>query len=353
MLITNINLGTTSDSQGRAEQNLRRLTTQVATLLRENQALNLLLTASKSCLTSRSSLDTTSFRATLPDLAENLLVRSQLSISSAESRLVFEQDLKQSRVYRRAKRVSLDVSMRSSVDRSHGWSIFTGLSLGKISNISVLALPIHARDIPNLQHYNFNLGLPQYPHIMGSISLPSEPLGELDTVECLEVQRRLSGLEIYPYTEHLVETTQQLGENADPISTLIDMFRCGTPLLTLLIYGAGRVHNLPVANVDLQLKSAGWDGWGLLAELLDACLGCLGTAQVPFTLSDLMDPAMHSQMRVRVPNSNPTRSSVTIHPLLIVDNYFSLGSQVCPSSPDDHTADGTKRNTIVSAVGNY
>lgn len=67
----------------------------------------------------------------------------------------FERDLKASRVYRRAKRDTMDFSFRSSVARTHTWSIFSGISLSNISEISVLALPLYAEDVANPQHYQF------------------------------------------------------------------------------------------------------------------------------------------------------------------------------------------------------
>lgn len=67
----------------------------------------------------------------------------------------FEIYLKTSRVYRRAKRHSMDYSFRSSIVRPGSWSVFSGLSLNDISVISVIALPITADDLTNPQHYVF------------------------------------------------------------------------------------------------------------------------------------------------------------------------------------------------------
>ncbi|KAN0117584.1 hypothetical protein V8E51_003561 [Hyaloscypha variabilis] len=65
----------------------------------------------------------------------------------------FQLDLSTSRVYRRTISYECDTSFTTSVVRSHAWSVFTGLSLSEISNISVIGLPLSARDISNPQWY--------------------------------------------------------------------------------------------------------------------------------------------------------------------------------------------------------
>ena len=80
---------------------------------------------------------------------------SSTNPGSGLSRFEFEDDLESSRVYRRAQRDSMDFSFRSSIARTNAWSIFSGLSLGDISAISVIALPVFAQDITNAHHYVF------------------------------------------------------------------------------------------------------------------------------------------------------------------------------------------------------
>jgi hypothetical protein len=70
-------------------------------------------------------------------------------------RFDFQDDLEASRPYRNAHRDSMDFSLRTSIAPSHVLSAFSGLSLGDISNLSVIALPIHAGDITNSCHYGF------------------------------------------------------------------------------------------------------------------------------------------------------------------------------------------------------
>jgi hypothetical protein len=65
----------------------------------------------------------------------------------------FQIDLSTSRVYRRTVSYECDISFTTSVVRTHAWSVFTGLSLSEISEISVIALPLSARDISNPQWY--------------------------------------------------------------------------------------------------------------------------------------------------------------------------------------------------------
>jgi hypothetical protein len=72
------------------------------------------------------------------------------------SQFSFESDLDTSRVYRRTRPYPLeDASFTSSAIRTHVWSIFSGLSLSQVSNISALALPVYSDDISNSQRYNF------------------------------------------------------------------------------------------------------------------------------------------------------------------------------------------------------
>ena len=83
--------------------------------------------------------------------------KSPLNINTNSSlpKSDFEDDLESSRVYRRAQRDTMDFSYRSSITRSNAWSVFSGLSLGDISLISVIGLPVFPHDITNAHHYNF------------------------------------------------------------------------------------------------------------------------------------------------------------------------------------------------------
>ena len=119
----------------------------------------------------RSSIETASPRPDIWNLGDGSDSQYGPVPRFPSSGLLFEQDLKASRVYRRAKRHSLDISIRSSVARTHAWSIFSGLSLGQISSISVLALPLYPTDISNPEHYALKENLPQSAEGLASESV--------------------------------------------------------------------------------------------------------------------------------------------------------------------------------------
>ncbi|RGP70082.1 hypothetical protein FSPOR_4194 [Fusarium sporotrichioides] len=110
------------------------------------------------------------------------------------SKFDFEDDLEASRAYRRAKRDTMDFSFRSSIARSNSWSVFSGLSLGDISIMSVIALPVYQEDLTNAQHYDF--GNDRIVVLEDPQPATQRPL----LVECLEIlqkMRQLPGIEEY------------------------------------------------------------------------------------------------------------------------------------------------------------
>ncbi|KAK4163354.1 hypothetical protein QBC43DRAFT_355099 [Cladorrhinum sp. PSN259] len=82
---------------------------------------------------------------------------SQSALLTSSLPRPFECHLELSRVYRRARnpRNTMDFSFRSSIARTNTWSVFSGLSLGEISVLSVVALPIYPDDLRNSHHYDF------------------------------------------------------------------------------------------------------------------------------------------------------------------------------------------------------
>ncbi|KAK3331567.1 hypothetical protein B0T19DRAFT_83146 [Cercophora scortea] len=68
-------------------------------------------------------------------------------------RFAFEDVLEQSWVYQRNQENECDCSFASSDQRSHAWSIFSGFSLGVISTLSVIAMPLSLADIYNRRYY--------------------------------------------------------------------------------------------------------------------------------------------------------------------------------------------------------
>ncbi|KAI0099904.1 Pleckstrin homology domain-containing protein [Nemania sp. FL0031] len=65
----------------------------------------------------------------------------------------FEDELKTSGVYRRARRDSMDFSFRSSVPDLHAWSMLSARTLAKVSVLSVTALPLDLVEVTNRHHY--------------------------------------------------------------------------------------------------------------------------------------------------------------------------------------------------------
>jgi hypothetical protein len=72
----------------------------------------------------------------------------------------FEETLEKSRAYRRAPNWNLDdVSYRSSILNPHALSLLSrlsSLSLGDVSTISIIALPLFSTDLSNSSHYCFS-----------------------------------------------------------------------------------------------------------------------------------------------------------------------------------------------------
>ena len=73
----------------------------------------------------------------------------------------FDQDLKTSRVYKRAALRQSELSLPSSAARSLNWSFFSGKSLASISDVSVLSLPVFPRELWNPEHYMTGKGNPK------------------------------------------------------------------------------------------------------------------------------------------------------------------------------------------------
>ena len=90
-----------------------------------------------------------------PQTTSMIFENSSTGLPSIVFHSAFENDLKNSRVYKRSQPYECDVSFTSSAVRSHSWSVFSGLSLSQISSISVIALPVYSHEIPNKEWYGF------------------------------------------------------------------------------------------------------------------------------------------------------------------------------------------------------
>jgi hypothetical protein len=209
--------------------------------------------------------------------------------------LSFEKDLIASRVYRRIKRDTMDFSMRSSVARSHGWSIFSGMSLSDISEISVLALPILPSDISNSQHYV----KAELLQAAGELSLvPPSVYGIPIFHECLELEAQLLQLRPCSFKQMLERERSSADASSDILAALVSVFRRGRPLLQL--------YN--------QLDDSYQDRWKSLlspalspssaklavVEFIQACVLRQGIQPYDcFTVTDLMDDNATRHIKVR------------------------------------------------------
>ncbi|KAH8892573.1 hypothetical protein GQ53DRAFT_685934 [Thozetella sp. PMI_491] len=99
----------------------------------------------------------------------------------------FENELESSRVYRRAQRDTMDFSFRSSLAGTNAWSVFSGLSLGDISIMSAIALPIYPEDLSNPQRYDFG-GFQAAPEVLPSIPAPVD---DSFMYKCVQIRLQL------------------------------------------------------------------------------------------------------------------------------------------------------------------
>ncbi|KAK4160643.1 hypothetical protein QBC43DRAFT_303568 [Cladorrhinum sp. PSN259] len=135
-----------------------------------------------------------------PDDSIEAALAKSVSLQPPQQR-PFEWDLELSRVYRRAQntRNSMDFSFRSSIARTNAWSIFSGLSLGDISVLSVIALPIYADDLQNPHHYDFGGAMGQRNSILMETSIAVESAGPISLLapthslwrSCIELEMLL------------------------------------------------------------------------------------------------------------------------------------------------------------------
>lgn len=149
------------------------------------------------------------------------------SIASSE----FQSDLESSRVYRRAQRGTLDASSRNSIIGAGSFtgSVFSGLSLGDISIMSVIAIPVYAKDLSNPQHYDFGNDEPPQEEAPRQLSA-SQGTNETSIYhDCLELKLLLMHTdELRPLFE-----ADRAARGIDPMNELLEVFRLGYPLLIL------------------------------------------------------------------------------------------------------------------------
>ncbi|KAI1752914.1 hypothetical protein F4782DRAFT_530027 [Xylaria castorea] len=191
------------DSDRRAQQLQMELAANVGALLSSNRELSqrmMHLEGAFDMQTIRSRQSIVSVLATArteagerftlaPPPGETTSLAPESVIGSA---FEFESDLETSRVYRRAQRDTVDFSFRSSVARTHAWSMLSGYSLADISVLSVIALPLDLEDIANRHHY---IDANDAPVAEEELSAPkSEPsLAEEGSIfhDCLRIHSQL------------------------------------------------------------------------------------------------------------------------------------------------------------------
>lgn len=212
---------------------------------------------------------------------------SQLSLSpetASMSSSQFETDLESSWVYRRAKRKSMDFSMRSSIVRSNAWSMFSGLSLSDVSIIAVLALPVYSDDLANPQHYDFGSRQQATP------KPPEEPnLDKSIYHNCLEVKALLMQLPEFP--DIFADASVFDVDTCNPMKEIWRIFRRGFPLLILL-------KELELSyDENLATVSSGPEAF--VYKFIEVCIDSLKINPAHlFTMSDLMGDSNLEFLRV-------------------------------------------------------
>lgn len=283
-----------SDSQVRAEDHQKQLLSSMDTLLKNNEALAQIFLgpdAAQAPVTWSRRNSTQHFPPDRVPSESETPGRNRRSLFD----LSFEKDLITSRVYRRIRRETMDFSMRSSVARSNGWSIFSGMSLSDISEISVLALPLRPSDINNPQHY---VGGPESQRAGELSLLPPSVYGSSIFHECVGLEAQLVQLKQCSFKQMLQRERMSADDSPDILAALIAVFLRGRPLLQL--------YN--------QLDNSYQDRWTQLlskepspsaaklavVEFIQACVTRQGMAiSGCFTVTDLMDDDATRHIRVR------------------------------------------------------
>lgn len=232
-----------SDSLLRAEQWQTALTSNIAELLTNNQDLSRRLMCleavfddAQSCITVRpdaARIQEIKDDGTLapPDTAadERRDDEEEESPDTSDSdtpwisSFEFENDLNLSMPYRRAKRDIIDASPRNSVAFTDAcWSMISDISLGNLSTLAVLCLPVYAEEISNSRHYRFTSQIEPVLEDMGDIAgMQQEELdairrhfsGDFDTDWTCPPHRGSSGIVLY-YDGAVRFTPRQPGRRA-------------------------------------------------------------------------------------------------------------------------------------------
>ncbi|KAH7009894.1 hypothetical protein EDB80DRAFT_415205 [Ilyonectria destructans] len=280
---------------------------------------NLASTAGQTDLVSSPDFNLTSATTSQPSIAQEAATASMFR---------FEDDLEASRVYRRAQRDTMDFSFRSSMAGTNSWSVFSGLSLGDVSIMSVIALPVYSKDLVNSEHYDFGNG-PQ-----PSFRIPPHRQERPILYDCLEIQLQLCQIPGFP------ELFEEERDCKNAFNCLWAVLGKGFPLLMLLdafdrdrnLLQAWNINPFPGTTTTKakKAKRAVYMSLQVFADELGLQLNNI------FTLRDLHGTKLSGFLKVIAVVSSTldmltqigTLSAVSIESLLAVENpddHFALG----------------------------
>ncbi|KAF5009360.1 hypothetical protein FDECE_4416 [Fusarium decemcellulare] len=296
-----------SDSDRLALQHQEQLSVNISALLDSNQDL------SRRLLNLENSLDTQTIiskrmslmSVSIPESQSSNSIDPQSTLASTTesstetdssvfiSKFEFEDDLETSGVYRRAQhnRNTMDFSFRSSVARSHVWSILSGLSMSDVSIMSMIALPVYQEDLTNAQHYDFGQG-PQ----PAAVTPPRQQEQSL-LIECQEIKMKM--LQIPGFQEYFDQVPQREHDRThiDAFDSLRVVLRQGMPLVRLLqaldprleVFTETNLHHLDGQVVQ---KAAIYRFLEYCYKVLDLDSGSL------FTIFDLLSDSAYGFSKV-------------------------------------------------------
>lgn len=262
----------------------------VQTVVTRRQSLNgSILPQSNDLRTSTSDIQS-SEDSVASSLSRLSLIPDQNSLTSSE----FQSDLEASRVYRRAKRRTMDFSFRSSITGSNAWSVFSGLSLGDVSVMSVIALPLYAYDISNPQNYDFDGDSKGQNDTPQPLQSQQEEHQRSFFHDCLEL--KLSLMQITGFTE-LFDQVQEVESTPDPLTELRAVFRSGFPLLMLL----NEIHyHWDTGDLSLYATNQSYEHVSIIMrEFTQFCTNLLGLdATKVFTVNELISLDILASLKV-------------------------------------------------------
>ncbi|KAI3587306.1 hypothetical protein IWW34DRAFT_712031 [Fusarium oxysporum f. sp. albedinis] len=305
-----------SDSGQTAKEHQEQLSNNVKVLLDSNEAL------SRRLMNIENALDTqtiTSRRmsilslsvsppqdATQPSIAETPAASIDTGSRLAISKFDFEDDLESSHVYRRALRETMDYSIRSSVARSYNWSVFSDLSLGDISIMSFIALPVYQDDITNAEHYDFGEEATSTSETLGPVM--DQPL----LMECLKLRLKLLTI---PGMQRCFDMSRYA---PDDFFRVWHVFKQITPLVTL-VRGLDMNVNLdigPPEDLSISNKKE------IILWFAQYCHVNLNIERSKLiTVEDLMGSSTHGFLRVISLVSTITQNIALTGPLI---NHLSI-----------------------------